>query len=303
MAAVIVIGGANVDVKGRSSAPVIQGTSNPGEVVTAVGGVGRNIAHNLAALGVDVALIAAIGNDANGEMVRRETAAAGVDVTMLETVAATTGLYLVLLDDKGELIAAINDMRCVDLLRPAHLEARRTALTAAELLVADCNLSTACLWWLMDFARAAGKRLVIEPVSVPKALKLLEPGGRPAAYLITPNTAQLEALGHSADPQQALASLHGMGFANVVEHRGRDGACVFASDGAVAMIPALAVSGIRDVTGAGDAAVAGLVCGLVEGLDLVAAARLGQAAAALKLASAESIATGLSRDSLRALCA
>jgi pseudouridine kinase len=302
MAKVVVVGGANVDVKGRSSAPPIAGTSNPGVVVTTVGGVGRNIAHNLAGLGVDVALIAAIGDDPNGWMVKRETAAAGVDVSMLETVAAPTGLYLVLLDDTGEVIAAINDMRCVDLLLPAHLEARKAALGAAEILVADCNLSTACLSWLVGFAQEAGKRLVIEPVSVPKALKLFELGQRPEAFLITPNSAQLEALGQSADQRLALRRLHGLGFAHVVEHRGRDGALVSDGHDDVETVPAFAVSGVRDVTGAGDAAVAGLVCGLVEGRDLVAAARLGQAAAALKLRSADSIATGLSRDRLRAIC-
>jgi pseudouridine kinase len=52
------------------------------------------------------------------------------------------------------------------------------------------------------------------------------------------------------------------------------------------------------VTGAGDAAVAGLVCGLLEGLALADAARLGQCAAAIKLGSSESVALGLSRDRL-----
>ena len=49
------------------------------------------------------------------------------------------------------------------------------------------------------------------------------------------------------------------------------------------------------------AAVAGLVCGLVEGRTLAESARLGQCAAAIKLSSAQSVATGLSRDRLRQL--
>ena len=58
---------------------------------------------------------------------------------------------------------------------------------------------------------------------------------------------------------------------------------------------------IADVTGAGDAAVAGLVCGLLEGLALADAARLGQCAAAIKLSSLQSVALGLSRVSLMRL--
>ena len=42
MARVIVIGGANVDIKGRSNGPVIARTSNPGQVTVAAGGVAAN---------------------------------------------------------------------------------------------------------------------------------------------------------------------------------------------------------------------------------------------------------------------
>ena len=58
---------------------------------------------------------------------------------------------------------------------------------------------------------------------------------------------------------------------------------------------------MSDVTGAGDAAVAGLVCGLILGHDIVASARLGQAAAALKIGSGSSIAAGINRDSILAI--
>ena len=64
MPEVIVIGGANVDIKGRSRAAVMPGTSNPGEVIVSPGGVGRNIAENLARLDVSTALLAMTGDDA-----------------------------------------------------------------------------------------------------------------------------------------------------------------------------------------------------------------------------------------------
>ncbi len=64
-------------------------TSNPGRTRFSAGGVGRNIAHNLATLGVETSLIAAIGMDDAGDMVMAETANAGVDVTMLLRVEET----------------------------------------------------------------------------------------------------------------------------------------------------------------------------------------------------------------------
>ena len=51
MELVVVVGGANVDVKARSTAALVARTSNPGTVVRTPGGVGRNVAENLARLG------------------------------------------------------------------------------------------------------------------------------------------------------------------------------------------------------------------------------------------------------------
>jgi sugar/nucleoside kinase (ribokinase family) len=139
-------------------------------------------------------------------------------------------------------------------------------------------------------------RLVIEPVSVVKARKLLSLGPGTSIFAATPNLQQLVALTGGEDAA-AINRLHGLGIANVVLHRGSDGAV--ASDGVLAVkIDPVSVTRIADVTGAGDAAVAGLVCGLLDGRNLAEAARMGQCAAAIKLSSPQSVASGLSRDSL-----
>ena len=44
-----VVGGVNMDIGGQSYAPLIAGDSNPGRVQMSLGGVGRNIAHNMSA--------------------------------------------------------------------------------------------------------------------------------------------------------------------------------------------------------------------------------------------------------------
>ena len=296
MPRVVVIGGANVDIKGRARGGYVAGTSNPGEVTVSAGGVGRNIAWNLARLGTSVSLVTALGSDANGQMLRQACASAGVDLSLAVTAEAPTGSYLALLDDAGELVSAINDMRAIEALTTMHLESCAEQLAVADMLVADCNLSAVCLDWLCRFAAERGLPLVIEPVSVPKALKLLSFSRSSPVFAITPNAQQLAALaGH--DDEAAIGKLHSFGFSNVVLHRGSSGA--WASDGrSLAKIPAVTVADIADVTGAGDAAVAGLVCGLLDGRSLAESARLGQCVAAIKLSSAQSVASGLSRDSL-----
>jgi pseudouridine kinase len=299
MPRVIVIGGANLDIKGRSAAAFVANTSNPGEVVQSAGGVGRNIAHNLARLGVKTQLLTALGNDAQGAQLQRETEAAGVDMALSVTVAAPTGTYLAVLDGTGEMVAAINDMRSIGLLEPSHLEQRQQALADADLLVADCNLSGACLQWLCSFAVANGKRLLVEPVSVPKIAKLAALPKPLGLYALTPNTAQLQALADTAELSVALSRLHAMGIANVVVHKGAQGAVVSTGERPAVTIAPHPVT-VRDVTGAGDAAVAGFIFGIAEGRSVIEAAHLGQAAAAIKLQSADSVAHGLSRAGLLA---
>lgn len=300
MKRVIVIGGANVDIKGRARGGYVAGTSNPGEVTVSAGGVGRNIAENLARLGLSVSLMTALGDDANGQMLRQACAAAGVDLTLAVTSPAPTGSYLAVLDDTGELVSAINDMRAMEALTPEHLSARANELAKADMLVVDCNPSETCLRWLCAFSAVHGVKLLIEPVSVPKARKLLTFARRAPVFVITPNAQQLTAL--AGEGEGAIARLHGLGFANVVLHRGSAGA--LASDETrITEVAPVPVASIADVTGAGDAAVAGLVCGLLDGMSLAEAARLGQGAAAIKLSSAQSVASGLSRDSLRRMMA
>jgi len=292
MPKVVVIGGANVDIKGRTSGPCVSGTSNPGNVTVSVGGVGRNIADNLARLGVEVSLITALGDDANGQFLRHACAAAGIDLALTVTMADTTGTYLAILDETGEMVSAVSDMRGIGLLEPAHLETAAEALAASDMLVADCNIPVSCLVWLCAFSVRQRVPLLIDPVSVSKAMKLLQFERAEPVFAITPNGQQLDAL---ADGN--IARLHALGFSNIVVHRGSQGALASVGTRAVQLEP-VAAAEIADVTGAGDAAVAGLVCGFLEGLPLADAARLGQCAAAIKLGSAESVASGLSRDRL-----
>ena len=56
---------------------------------------------------------------------------------------------------------------------------------------------------------------------------------------------------------------------------------------------------VNDVTGAGDAAVAGLVYGLTKGYDIAKSAQFGQAAASLVLSSTSSTIPGLTETALQ----
>ena len=78
MAYIAVAGGANVDVGAHALQKLRPKDSNPGHVHTSFGGVGRNIAHNLRLLGVDVELFSALGTDDYGAAMEKDCAAIGL---------------------------------------------------------------------------------------------------------------------------------------------------------------------------------------------------------------------------------
>ena len=59
----VVVGGMNMGIGGRPHQKLVAQDSNPGQVRMSLGGVGRNIAHNMALLGVDVRMLTAFGDD------------------------------------------------------------------------------------------------------------------------------------------------------------------------------------------------------------------------------------------------
>jgi pseudouridine kinase len=207
-------------------------------------------------------------------------------------LSGRTGTYVAVLDNAGEMITAVNDMALLEQLTPERIAACGRLVEAAELVIADCNVPEATLEAIA--AMAAGK-LLVEPVSVPKAAKLAGLQERHAVFLATPNLDQFRALGGSMGDVDSMRRTGRI--RNIVIHQGAAGATVLGENGNrhVAAFPQLHVA---DVTGAGDAAVAGLAFGILRGYDLVRSALCGQAAASLKLSSLQSTAEGLSPEAL-----
>ena len=67
---IMVIGGTNVDIQGFSRSELRAHDSNPGYVGVSFGGVGKNIAENIARLDINTKFITVFGNDLYGEKIR-----------------------------------------------------------------------------------------------------------------------------------------------------------------------------------------------------------------------------------------
>ncbi len=137
---VFVIGGANIDIQGQSSAVFRGGDSNPGRIGTAFGGVGRNVAEACLRLGLEVRLITVFGGDPEGERMEADCRAKGMDTGWSLRWEGPSARYLCALDADGSLVGAVADMEALDALVPGHLASAAKDLDKAFCIVADTNI-------------------------------------------------------------------------------------------------------------------------------------------------------------------
>ncbi len=282
---VAVIGGANIDIHGKSTKALRPQDSNPGTVHTSAGGVARNVAENLARLGVDCRLISAIGNDHHGQMLMRLCREAGIDMQHVQEIAsAPTSTYLSVLDDSGDMQVAIADMSIIDNLSAERLQQHQAMLNQSSLMILDTNLPDDSLAWLTS--TFTGNTIFADTVSTTKALRL-EPYLQ-SIHTLKTSTLEAEALtGCEARTQSQLhelaSQLHAEGVERVFITRGDQGVFYSTSDTHGVQKLRRDERDVHNAGGAGDAFLAGLAFAWLEDWSLEYSVQFALAAADITL--------------------
>ena len=163
----VVVGGVNIDIGGRSFAPLVARDSNPGRVTVSLGGVGRNIAHNLRLLGVNVSMLTALGDDLHARQVTDSCTELGIDIShALRVPGGATSTYIYLDDADGDMALALSDMEICEKITPSYLAGNRDLLARADVIVADANIPADSLIWITENCSAP---VFADPVSTEKA--------------------------------------------------------------------------------------------------------------------------------------
>ena len=295
----VVVGGVNVDICGRSFHPLVEADSNPGRVSTSLGGVGRNIAHNMSLMGVDVRLLTAFGDDPNGQRVAASCSELGIDAShALRLAGETTSTYLYLTGPDGEMALAVSDMEVCRRITPAYLAGNLPLLQSAQVVVADANIPEESLRYL---AQNSSAPLFVDPVSTAKAEKLRPILSR--IHTLKPNTLEASILSgveiHTdADVELAADRLLQMGVHRLFLSLGSRG--VYAAIGSERLWLQNLPGTMVNTTGCGDAFMAALVWAYLEGMDLKDTALSGLAAAAVAMESPETINPAMSAETIKA---
>ena len=305
---VLCIGAANLDRKMRTLATLQMGTSNPVRSEEVFGGVGRNIAENLARLAIPVALLTALGDDAAGHALQTHAEDAGIDMRgSLHLSNTSSGTYTAVLDEHGEMLLAMANMQLYEQLTPAFLHSRQPQRAAAALTVCDLNLGHDSVQALLADARqdaAHATPLVIVAVSQPKMAHL--PQDLTGLHLLILNRGELEtrvarALPTAFEVRAACREVQRQGARHVIVTCGGEGVYFTDGDGLDAPVVHLAAREVAavDVTGAGDAFSAAVCWSLYhDSSDLKLACRRGLKLAAMTVESAATVSPQISAGAL-----
>lgn len=283
---VAVMGGANVDINGFPNDKLVERDSNPGKVEKTLGGVGRNIAENLAKLGVSTRLLTLVGNDDYGTWLLDKTKLEGVDVNLVKKLSNyNTGTYLTIQDEDGNMLAAINQMDIFEEMDERYPQEVLNILKSAETVVIDTNLSQKAIDYI--FSKIGNTRVVCDTVSVAKAMRIKEHLGK--LFLLKPNSYEAEELtgikfkNDIATLKEIGKSFMDKGLENLILSMGKKG--VYCRNNKVEGIITHDEVHTVNANGAGDALIAAVAKESSESNNLIDWAVRGVAAAIISIQS------------------
>lgn len=270
---IVVVGSLNVDLLVQ-----VQRHPRPGETLHGTGGQmlpggkGANQAVAAARLGARVAMVGAVGTDAQAEVALSALREAGVDLSGVTGVEGPTGLAIVTVAADGEnsIVVVAGANAAMD---AGRVRAARDAVASARVVVCQGEIPREGIEALPSLVTG---RFLHNPAPVmeldPEVLRASDPlvvNQHEAALVLVQLAPDAEA---PEDPEAMVGALREAGIDAVVLTLGADGSLVADADG-TRRIPPAPVRAV-DTTGSGDAFIGALALGLARGDDLQAAARL-----------------------------
>lgn len=295
---ICIVGGANVDIQGFPHAKLISRDSNPGTVKISAGGVGRNIAENLARMGCRVKLVTALGNDANGRKLMERSAFCGIDMShSLVINSMATSTYLCILDEKGDMVDAIADMSIFDSIDDAFADEKKDVIENSGLCIIDTNIPSSVIEHIVRSHNS--KAFFLDTVSTAKAVKVKDCIG--CFHTIKPNLLEAEVLSgikinNEDDCRRSSSYFLNKGVKRVFITMGQDG--LYYDDGFHQEHIRAPHIKVVNATGAGDAFAAALAVGYMNDFDTEYAARFAMAASILALSHEDTINPGISFENV-----
>lgn len=169
MSKVVLVGGSVIDLFLYPHHEMNLRDSNPGYMKRSLGGVGRNIAENLARLSIDTTLITPLGQDHYRDLILEQ--AHEINLKIFPVEIKETPLYVSLIDEQGEDLIGVALMDEIQSITIQQVMTYQNLLDEADLVILDTNLSQGVLKALL---KQYAHKTYVDAISGQKASKLKE---------------------------------------------------------------------------------------------------------------------------------
>lgn len=291
---IVVIGAVFIDIKGYPEAAYIPAGRNVGRVEHIYGGVGRNVAEDIANCELRPTFVSLVDDNPTGEDVVRKLSAHKVNTHYVRPVKDGMGTWLAIFDNDGDVTASIskrpNLMPIVNILEEKGDEIFRDA----DSVVVEIDVDKEIVKKTIRLAKKYRTPIyaVVANMSIAQERRdfLLEVDGfvcnkQEAGILFSQNY-------DDSTPEEMVdiisKKVQAAGFRRLVVTLGGDGAVYADNRGDKGLCPARKVE-VKDTTGAGDSFCAGVAIGLTYGKTLAEACEIGAHLAASVIVTSENV--------------
>lgn len=294
---VLVIGGATFDITSRVRLEALLYDSNPSTIYGGCGGVGRNIAENMARMGLGVGFISAFGTDVFSEKLIKSCHQVQIDTSRaFITHGASACKSVAILDNSGELLIAAADTDLLENIAIEHIKSITDYIRLFPLVFVDANITETILPCIAEIVEG---QIFADAVSIRKAPRINSILS--CIDTLKLNLGELESLSgyqtHSLDSvRQAIQFLLNKGVRRVFVTMGTEGCCCCEGD-VFETLRSFPVE-IKNVTGAGDAFAAAIVYGSLNGYSNREILLIGTAASHIALMNERAVSDKLNESLL-----
>lgn len=291
---IVVIGNVFVDIKGFPDEVYIPDGRNKGQVEIVHGGVGRNVAEDIANLELRPRFVSMVDDTAQGEDVARKLRNHKVDTDYLVTTEDGMGIWLAVFDEGGDLAGSISKRPNMDKMVELIDEKGDEIFADADSIILEIDVDKEVVKRVFKYAEKYNKKVfaVVANMAIASERRdflqsidcfvcnILEAG---ILFVHDFEGMSPEELADDLSERIIKAKIPSM-----IVTMGSKGAVYADMYGDKGVYPARPVK-VRDTTGAGDAFCAGASVGLTYGKTLREACEIGTRLAASVITSSENV--------------
>lgn len=295
---ILVLGASIVDIFGFCGRSYAQRDSIPGHIKISFGGVCRNIAENLARVGINTEFISTLGDDENGKSILEHSRRFGYNMeNSLFLKGESTPTYMAILNHKGEMESAVVDMESLNKMDEAFIEGKHEVFANAEYTIVDSDNPVLLEYILKKYEGKS--KFILDPVSAKKARKIRHL--IKYFHTVKPNRFETEALcgfkiETDDDLKKAGRFFIEQGVKNAFISLDSDGIYYITSEGEEGTLACCESINVKNVTGAGDSFVAGIGYGYMNNLSIKDTLKYSMAMSIITITHEETINPAMSNE-------